>query len=72
MNIYLVKKDYEVVNSRIFDDHHAYVVEDLDKLGDLPIVTTEKDAVKLKEFDLKNVYALKLKVSLDVEGLLGE
>lgn len=70
--INFVKKDYEVVNSRIFDDHHAYVVEDLNSLEDLPIVTTEKDAVKLKEFDLKNIYALKLKVSLDVKGLLGE
>lgn len=70
--INFVKKDYEVVNSRIFDDHHAYVTEDFGGLGDLPIVTTEKDAVKLKEFGIKNIYALKLKVSLDVKGLLGE
>ena len=70
--INFVKKDYEVVNSRIFDDHHAYRAEDLNNLGDFPIITTEKDAVKLKDFDVKNVYALKLKVSIDVENLLGE
>lgn len=68
--INFVKKNYEVVNSRIFDDHHAYCAEDLNDLGNLPIVTTEKDAVKLKEFCVKNIYALKLKVSLDVESLL--
>ena len=70
--INFVKKDYEVVNSRIFDDHHAYRAEDLNNLGDFPIITTEKDAVKLKEFGVKNIYTLKLKVSIDVENLLRE
>lgn len=52
-----------------FDDHHLYSPIDLvDIDGD--IVTTEKDAVKLLKFDMDNIYALKLKTTVDVERLL--
>lgn len=34
---------------RIFADHHAYTVEDFQDFKDQPIITTAKDAVKLRE-----------------------
>ncbi|MBO7672795.1 tetraacyldisaccharide 4'-kinase [bacterium] len=53
----------------LFDDHHIYTKEELSKI-DGNVVTTEKDAVKLKDFNLDNIYALKLKVSIDINHLL--
>ncbi len=45
-----------VAARRIFPDHYRYTAADLARLqqeaGDLPIVTTEKDAVKLAQHDL--------------------
>ena len=59
-----------------FPDHHIYTQEDIEILAKFNkiLVTTEKDAVKLKTLDLKNIniYALKLKPELDIEGLLNE
>ncbi len=59
-----------------FPDHHIYTQEDIETLAThhKVLVTTEKDAVKLKTLDLKNieVYALKLKPELDIKGLLNE
>lgn len=37
-----------------FADHYAYTVQDLTFSDDLPIITTEKDAVKIKELSLSN------------------
>ena len=34
------------------------------------IVTTEKDAVKMSNFNRKNIYAMKLKIDLDIKTLL--
>ena len=51
------------------DDHHQYSPIDLVDI-DGNIVTTEKDAVKLLRFDKDNIYALKLKTTVDVERLL--
>ena len=34
------------------------------------IVTTEKDAVKMKDFTRSDIYALKLKTNIDVAALL--
>ncbi len=62
-------KDFDIKEKIVFDDHHLYSKEDIPNV-DIPIVTTEKDAVKLKEFDFNNIYALKLKTILDVENLL--
>ena len=62
-------QNYNVVDTIALDDHHQYSPIDLlDIEGD--IVTTEKDAVKLLKFDMNNIYALKLKTSIDVERLL--
>lgn len=61
--------DYKLSEKIVFDDHHQYIKEDIPN-RDIPIITTEKDAVKLKEFDFDNIYALKLKTVIDVDYLL--
>lgn len=61
--------DYQVVNTVTFDDHHQYAPIDIVDISG-SIITTEKDAVKLARFDRDNIYALKLKTVIDVEGLL--
>lgn len=62
-------KGYNVVSTKTFDDHYSYKKEDISSIRG-KIVTTEKDAVKLLEFGFDNIYALKLKTSLDLKGLL--
>ena len=60
---------YTVTDTKTFDDHHQYLPTDIvDITGS--IITTEKDAVKLAKFDRNNIYALKLKVNINVEELL--
>ena len=59
-----------VIDKIAFDDHHQYSPIDLIDIKKGSIVTTEKDAVKLLRFDKDNIYALKLRTRLDVEGLL--
>lgn len=75
---YQFLKDYNVVKTVDFDDHHNYTKADVEKLQQICIdndiktlVTTEKDAAKLVNlgFFLK-VFAMKLKTNLDVEALL--
>lgn len=72
-------KDYDVVKTVDFDDHHNYTQADIDKLqqicmdcGAQKLITTEKDSSKCSclSFYL-SVYAMKLKANLDVERLLG-
>lgn len=64
-------KDYKLKEMIPFDDHHQYKIEDIENIKG-NIVTTEKDAVKLKNFDKDNIYALKLKTIINVEELLNE
>lgn len=64
---YAFLKDYKIKEKLTFDDHHKYTESDL-PVG--TIVTTEKDAVKMKDFPRNDIYALKLKVNIDVENLL--
>ncbi len=60
---------FQVKDTIALDDHHQYSPIDLvDISGN--IVTTEKDAVKLLRFNKDNIYALKLKTTIDVERLL--
>ncbi len=60
--------NYQVIKTISFDDHHQYAPIDIvDIVG--TIVTTEKDAVKLARFDRDNIYALRLKTTIDVERL---
>ncbi len=39
-----------------FPDHHAYSMRDFTKFGDAPLLTTEKDAVKLRCLPLRGAY----------------
>ena len=66
-----LEPNFEIINKFIFDDHHIYKKEELEKIKGT-IVTTEKDAVKMLEFNRKDIYAMKLKVDFDVEGLVLE
>lgn len=59
--------NYQIKEKVTFDDHHMYCEKEL---PDGIIVTTEKDAVKMKDFSRDDIYALKLKTRLDVEPLL--
>lgn len=74
---YKFLKDYSLVKTVDFDDHHNYNQSDVDKIckhceEDAVLVTTEKDAGKLLNLDFGKikVFALKLKTRLDVEALL--
>ncbi len=60
---------YTIEKKVIFDDHHKYNKDDIPQT-DLPVITTEKDAVKLKEFNFDNIFALKLKTEIDTENIL--
>jgi tetraacyldisaccharide 4'-kinase len=64
---YAFLKDYKIKNTISFDDHHSYEESELPQ-GTL--ITTEKDAVKMKNFSRSDIYALKLKTIVDVENLL--
>lgn len=59
--------NYNIKQTIDFDDHHIYTEEEL---PDGIIVTTEKDAVKMKDFTRNDIFALKLKTSVDVNELL--
>ncbi len=61
--------NYNIIQKLVFDDHHSYSKSDIPS-KEIPIITTEKDAVKLKDFGYTNIYALKLKTVIDVEDLL--
>lgn len=64
-----LENDYKIKEKITFDDHHQYVLEDIENIQG-NIVTTEKDAVKLALLNRANIYALKLKTVVDVESLL--
>ena len=78
---YKFLRRFEVMETKDFPDHHIYTESDLRELGVLKnkygaeaMITTEKDAVKLKEIatDKDEIYALKLKPALNLKGLLDE
>jgi len=46
------------VITHAFSDHHAYEQTDIEFNDDLPIIMTEKDAVKCRKFNKKNVWYL--------------
>ncbi len=60
-------KDYNIKEKISFDDHHPYSQDEIPQGN---IITTEKDAVKMLKFNRDNIFALKLKTTLDVENLL--
>jgi tetraacyldisaccharide 4'-kinase len=52
------------VEQRVFPDHHAYSAADLGDLCDKPIIMTEKDAVKCREFAGANAWYLRINARL--------
>lgn len=52
------------VRPRPFTDHHAFCASDFHKLGDLPIIMTEKDAVKCAGFVGKQAWSLRISAQL--------
>jgi tetraacyldisaccharide 4'-kinase len=64
---YAFLKDYKIKESVTFDDHHKY---EETEIPEGTIITTEKDAVKMKDFTRSDIYALKLKTVIDVDNLL--
>ena len=60
----------EIAGFHKYRDHHVYSVKDIDKLKQeaavLDIITTEKDLVKLKDFNVPdNLFALSIDFSVD-------
>jgi len=66
-----VKQKFNLIKTVTFDDHHSYKFDEIAKFNE-NIITTEKDAVKLQKFDFDNIYAMKLKLDIDTEGLLND
>lgn len=62
---------YEIIKKFVFDDHHIYKQSEIDSIKGI-IVTTEKDAVKLSQFKRKDIYAMKLKIDIDIDELLAD
>jgi len=61
--------DFDIVKKITFDDHHIYTFDELSQISE-NIITTEKDAVKMKDFNFENIYALRLKTKIDVEKII--
>ena len=51
--------DFQVIE-KIFPDHHEFIDTDFSELNDLPIVMTEKDAIKCKFLKNPNCWYLKI------------
>lgn len=51
-----------------FPDHHAYRAADLDFGDTLPVLMTDKDAVKCGEFDLARLYAVPVDAAIGPDG----
>lgn len=64
-----VRQKFNVIRTIAFNDHHQYKYEEIARFKET-VVTTEKDAVKMLPFGFENIYALKLKLEVDIEGLL--
>lgn len=62
---------FNIVKKIVFDDHHSYSKNELKNIN-MPVITTEKDAVKIKEFDLDNIFALKLRLNINCAELLND
>lgn len=60
---------YKIKQTIDFDDHHSYTEEEIPQGI---IVTTEKDAVKMKDFNRSDIYSLKLKTAINIEELIND
>lgn len=64
-----LENKYVIIKKIAYSDHHIYKESELNKIKGT-IVTTEKDAVKLSKFNRKDIFALKLKIDIDVKSLV--
>ncbi len=55
------------LEEHVFPDHHVYVAADLDFGDDRPVVMTEKDAVKCRNFALKNSWYIPVTIEMKAE-----
>ena len=67
--------DFNLTGTKSYDDHYFYKKEDIENIlaeaqNAKYIITTEKDAVKIKDFNFNNILAMKLKPKLDIENIL--
>ena len=78
---YKYLRHYDVMATKDFLDHHIYTKEDIECLRQLMkkydakyMITTEKDAVKIREIADKDneIFCLKLKPVLALKGILDE
>lgn len=53
------------LNRYAFEDHHAYAAEDFSFTEELPIIMTEKDAVKCRALGLSNAWYMPVEAQLD-------
>lgn len=53
------------VIEKIFPDHHEFISSDFDDLDDLPVIMTEKDAVKCNFINKRNYWYLKIEANLE-------
>lgn len=57
----------KIVSEHIFRDHHHYTLAEIQKIQrglNIPLLVTEKDAVKLKDLGLSDFYVLKIELSV--------
>ncbi|MCK5110305.1 MAG: tetraacyldisaccharide 4'-kinase [Arcobacteraceae bacterium] len=63
-------KDIKVIS---YPDHHYFTYEDLEQLKtqypNFNIITTQKDFVKLKQFNLKNIYIMDLEIKINQDKI---
>lgn len=52
------------VNEHRFPDHHSFKFEDLDYNDQFPILMTEKDAVKCKNYKDKEIWVVRLEINI--------
>ena len=64
---YKFLNNYNVKQTISFDDHHIYTEEEIPQEI---VITTEKDAVKMLDFNRSDIYALKLKTNVNVKEIL--
>jgi tetraacyldisaccharide 4'-kinase len=55
------------LEEHVFPDHHVYVEADLDFGDDRPVVMTEKDAVKCRNFGLRNGWYIPVTIEMTAE-----
>lgn len=73
----LSQSSINVLETVDFADHHKYSAQDVERLFAIAeaqninvLITTEKDAVKVKDLTQKAIYALKLGIDWDAETIL--